>query len=43
MIMEVPCCEGLLKLAQQTLATAVRKAPLKCIVISLEGNVLREE
>lgn len=43
LIMEVPCCSGLLRLAQQALAQATRKIPLKCIVLSLQGDVLRED
>jgi predicted transcriptional regulator len=43
MIMQVPCCSGLLHLAQQAAASASRKVPVKCIVVGLQGNVLREE
>lgn len=43
MIMQVPCCGGLLRLAQQGVAAAKRKIPLKSIVIGLQGNVLKEE
>ncbi len=42
-IMQVPCCGGLLALAQQAVALASRKVPLKKAVISLEGEVLSEE
>lgn len=42
-IMEVPCCRGLLQIAQQGLAKAKRKIPIKIIVISLKGQVLKEE
>ncbi len=43
MIMEVPCCGGLLALAQKALAGAKRKVPFKCIIISLDGKVKSEE
>jgi ferredoxin len=43
MIMEVPCCNGLLQLARQAISSAVRKIPVKMIVVSVEGNVLEEE
>jgi NAD-dependent dihydropyrimidine dehydrogenase PreA subunit len=43
MIMQVPCCGGLLRLAQQGVAAAKRKIPLKSIVICLQGTVLKEE
>lgn len=42
MIMEVPCCGGLLQLAKQAIATASRKIPLKCIVVSIKGEVQSE-
>ncbi len=43
MIMEVPCCGGLLHLAQRALANAQRKIPLKVIVVSLQGDVVKSE
>jgi Pyruvate/2-oxoacid:ferredoxin oxidoreductase delta subunit len=42
-IMQVPCCGGLLALAQQALQLASRKIPLKRAIISVEGDVLSEE
>ncbi|NLD98642.1 MAG: 4Fe-4S ferredoxin, partial [Fibrobacter sp.] len=42
-IMQVPCCGGLLNLAQKAVAAAKRKIPVKCIVVSLQGEVLSEE
>jgi ferredoxin len=41
--MEVPCCSGLLNLAQEALAQAHRKVPLKRVVVSVKGEVLKEE
>lgn len=43
MIMQVPCCHGLLNLAQQAAAQAKRRVPIKCIVVSLQGEILEEE
>ncbi|MBI5685070.1 MAG: 4Fe-4S binding protein [Verrucomicrobia bacterium] len=43
MIMQVPCCMGLLNLARAAAAQASRKVPVKCVVVSLKGDVLREE
>lgn len=43
MIMQVPCCGGLLRLAQQAVMEAERKIPLKVVVVSLEGGILKEE
>lgn len=42
LIMEVPCCGGLLSLVNQALESADRKVPVKCSVISAEGQVLSE-
>jgi hypothetical protein len=43
MIMQVPCCRGLLSLAQQAAAQAKRKVPIKAIVVGVQGDVLAEE
>ena len=43
LIMEVPCCMGLLNLAKQAADTAERKVPIKSIIIGVQGEVLREE
>lgn len=43
MIMQVPCCGGLLRLAKEAVARAQRKVPIKCIVVSLQGDLLSEE
>jgi hypothetical protein len=43
MIMQVPCCGGLLQLAQQAVAEAKRKVPIKALVVGLKGEVLSEE
>lgn len=42
LIMQVPCCMGLLNLAKQALEQSKRKVPLKSIVVSLEGEILEE-
>jgi NAD-dependent dihydropyrimidine dehydrogenase PreA subunit len=42
-IMEVPCCRGLLALAQQAAAQASRKVPIKAVVVGVQGQVLQEE
>jgi ferredoxin len=41
-IMEVPCCGGLLRLAQQAVAAASRKIPVKSVVLARNGQVLQE-
>jgi ferredoxin len=43
MIMEVPCCGGLLQLAKTALAKAKRKIPMKLIVVGLQGKIIKEE
>jgi hypothetical protein len=43
MIMQVPCCMGLLHLAKQAAAQAKRKVPIKSIIVSLRGEILQEE
>lgn len=43
MIMQVPCCRGLLGLAQQAVAGASRKVPIKAVVVGIQGEILREE
>jgi NAD-dependent dihydropyrimidine dehydrogenase PreA subunit len=41
-IMQVPCCGGLLRLAQDAVARATRKVPIKCTVVGVQGEVLDE-
>ncbi len=42
-IMEVPCCSGLLQIAKQATQKASRKIPLKLTVISLQGETIQED
>ena len=39
-LMEVPCCGGLWHIAQQAASNAIRKIPIKKVVIGINGNVL---
>jgi ferredoxin len=43
MIMQVPCCSGLLRLAQAAAGQANRKVPIKCVVVGIQGGILKEE
>ena len=43
LIMQVPCCGGLLKIVKTAASAAQRKVPVKLMVVSLEGDVIREE
>ena len=42
-IMEVPCCRGLLMLAQKAASQAERKIPITLKVVGISGEVLQEE
>lgn len=42
LIMQVPCCRGLLALAQQAAQQAARKVPIKYAVVGLQGDILEE-
>ena len=43
MMMEVPCCGGLLQMVKAALASAARKVPVKQMVVGVNGEVLEEE
>jgi NAD-dependent dihydropyrimidine dehydrogenase PreA subunit len=43
MIMEVPCCGGLLQMVKTVAASSNRKVPVKLMVVGIAGNILREE
>jgi NAD-dependent dihydropyrimidine dehydrogenase PreA subunit len=42
-IMEVPCCEALVQIAQNAVSKANRKVPIKKIIIAIKGDLLKEE
>ena len=42
-IMEVPCCGGLLQIVQQAVNKATRKVPVKMVVIGVQGDILQEK
>ncbi len=43
LIMEVPCCGGLLHLAKIAVAESSRKVPVKLTIVSIKGEILKEE
>ena len=43
LIMQVPCCRGLVGLVQRATAKASRKVPVKVAVVGLQGDILSED
>jgi NAD-dependent dihydropyrimidine dehydrogenase PreA subunit len=43
MMMEVPCCGGLLQMVRASLANSSRKVPVKKMIVGINGEVLQEE
>ena len=43
MMMEVPCCGGLMQMVRAALARSSRKVPVKAITVSIEGKILNDE
>lgn len=42
MIMEVPCCSGLLQMAELALSQCSRQIPVKLIIVSVDGQIKQE-
>jgi hypothetical protein len=43
MMMEVPCCGGLLQMVKAAQANASRKVPVKKTIVGINGEVLQED
>lgn len=43
MMMEVPCCGGLLQMVRAALSNASRKVPVKKMIVGINGEILQEE
>jgi len=43
LIMEVPCCSGLIRIAEQAREKAQRHIPIKVIVLSVQGELISEK
>ena len=43
LVMEVPCCGGLVRIAQLAREQAQRNIPVKKIVLSVSGEVIEDE
>jgi NAD-dependent dihydropyrimidine dehydrogenase PreA subunit len=42
MMMQVPCCGGLLQMVKAATTNAGRKVPVKAVIVGVEGEILRE-
>ena len=43
LIMQVPCCGGLVRMAQQAAEQASRKIPIRKIVVGIKGEILQDD
>ena len=43
MMMQVPCCGGLLQMVQMAAAKSQRKVPVKKVIVGVEGEILHED
>ena len=43
LVMEVPCCSGLLQMVKQASEKATRKVPIKLTIVDLQGNILQDD
>ena len=43
MVMQVPCCSGLVQMVKTAASSAQRKVPVKYTVVGIQGNILKEE
>lgn len=43
LMMEVPCCGGLLHMVKAALSNATRKVPVKMMIVGIAGDILQEE
>lgn len=43
LIMQVPCCSGLLRLARQAAEQAGRKIPIKKVIAGIQGTILQDD
>jgi len=43
MMMQVPCCGGLIAMVNTALSQATRKVPVKIVIVSAEGEIMKEE
>jgi len=41
MMMQVPCCGGLLQLVKSAASASERKVPVKAVIVGVEGEILK--
>ena len=41
-IMEVPCCGGLIQMVQKAVSESQRKVPVKATVVGIRGEIISE-
>lgn len=42
-MMEVPCCGGLIQMVRAAMARASRKVPVKAVIVSIDGKILSDD
>ncbi|MBN1566922.1 MAG: 4Fe-4S binding protein [Acidobacteria bacterium] len=42
LIMQVPCCNGLLRLVREAASRAAHKVPIRCVVVGIRGEILSD-
>jgi hypothetical protein len=42
-MMEVPCCGGILQMTKQGVEQSGRKVPIKVVTVGIAGKILQEE
>ena len=43
LVMEVPCCGGLMQMVRAALSRSSRKVPVKSVIVGIGGDILKEE
>lgn len=43
MMMEVPCCNSLLRMVQMAMEAGTRKVPVKVVIVGINGDIQKEE
>ncbi|MCD6116231.1 4Fe-4S binding protein [bacterium] len=43
LIMQVPCCGGMIQILKKAMSEAIRMVPVKVVIVSIKGEILQEE